>query len=587
MSSPNSAMLDRQVNRVNRRLFVQTLLNRLIWGISGGLFLGLVWFLAEPFLLENPAPWLRWTVVGSLAGVSTLAAVILAALRAPSKLTAALSLDEKFDLKERVTTSLSLSPQQQATPVGQALLEDVTQRVGQLDVGSRFPIRLSWIASIVPVTAALLALVAVFYEPPKSTAKPNPGNELKKPPVNKAEIDKKFNEMKKKVRDPEATDRPKSEKMREIEAEMEKIANRPRDTREQVRERIKEMNQVEEAIKQRQKDLNDKNSALKQQLKDINKEAQKSSPDGPANDMQKALAKGDMDKAKDEMDKLAKKLKDGDLSEKEREQLKNQLDNMKKKADDLVQKQKDKEDQLEKQIKEAKEKGLDADALERELDKLKQQGVKMKDLQDLAQKMGDCKDCMQKGDMQGAAEQLQAAAEKIKEMNLSDKEMKDLQDQLEKLQNAKEAGQKGDKGKGDGEGDGEGKDGDGDGKGDSDNPGKQGDGYSEGKSPGMDGPANGRRPKGKDQKTGSFDAKQKTDFDPKGQKLLDGFAPGQNFRAKSSPDIAGDVKQASQEAPEAIEAQRIPRGARDMAKGYFKNLGGQAEKNEKKPPENK
>lgn len=39
--------------------------------------------------------------------------------------------------------------------------------------------------------------------------------------------------------------------------------------------------------------------------------------------------------------------------------------------------------------------------------------------------------------------------------------------------------------------------------------------------------------------------------------------------------MEGEIKQASQEAPQAIETQRIPKAARDMAKGYFRNLGGQ------------
>ena len=45
--------------------------------------------------------------------------------------------------------------------------------------------------------------------------------------------------------------------------------------------------------------------------------------------------------------------------------------------------------------------------------------------------------------------------------------------------------------------------------------------------------------------------------------------------------MAGEIKQASQEAPEAIEQQRIPKDARDIAKGYFRNLGGQRDAEEK------
>ena len=42
--------------------------------------------------------------------------------------------------------------------------------------------------------------------------------------------------------------------------------------------------------------------------------------------------------------------------------------------------------------------------------------------------------------------------------------------------------------------------------------------------------------------------------------------------------ITEEVRQAAQEAPEAIEQQKIPKAARDLAKGYFKGLGGQDEK---------
>jgi hypothetical protein len=43
----------------------------------------------------------------------------------------------------------------------------------------------------------------------------------------------------------------------------------------------------------------------------------------------------------------------------------------------------------------------------------------------------------------------------------------------------------------------------------------------------------------------------------------------------------GEIRQASQEAPEALDQQRIPKSARDMAKGYFENLGAQGQKKAK------
>ena len=99
-------------------------------------------------------------------------------------------------------------------------------------------------------------------------------------------------------------------------------------------------------------------------------------------------------------------------------------------------------------------------------------------------------------------------------------------------------------------------------------------------------PGAGRRPLGEKKATSSFETRAKGEFD-KGKILFDGYAPGPSFKKKSSIEIAGEIRQASQEAPEAIEQQRIPRAAREMAKGYFRNLAGPKELEPKKEPGSK
>src|SRR5262249_39724104 len=137
----------------------------------------------------------------------------------PSRVAAALSLDEKFNLQERVTTSLLLTPEQQESAAGQALLADVQERVNKLDIAGKFPIFAalrSWSTAFVPAAAVLLALVALFYEPPLSTAKADGPDELKQPPANQAEIAQKFNKLTKKP--PRAVGDVKSEELDKIEA---------------------------------------------------------------------------------------------------------------------------------------------------------------------------------------------------------------------------------------------------------------------------------------------------------------------------------------------------------------------------------
>ena len=58
-------MIERQVNRVWRRLFLATLLTFLAWGWSAALLLSAVWFFVQPYLLAGPPEWLRWAVLGT------------------------------------------------------------------------------------------------------------------------------------------------------------------------------------------------------------------------------------------------------------------------------------------------------------------------------------------------------------------------------------------------------------------------------------------------------------------------------------------------------------------------------------------
>lgn len=99
---------------------------------------------------------------------------------------------------------------------------------------------------------------------------------------------------------------------------------------------------------------------------------------------------------------------------------------------------------------------------------------------------------------------------------------------------------------------------------------------------GQGGPPGARRPVDPESPNKPYDSQARTPFDPKGKKIFDGFAPGMNFRGKSSVEMEGEIKQAAQEAPEAIENQRYPKAAKDMVKGYFNNLNAQKEKEKKK-----
>jgi hypothetical protein len=430
MAKATPSPLVRQLGQVRRRLFLRTLLNTLAVCWTGATLLAVGWFLLQPLLLEKPGDGLRWMVAGGLLATATGLAVVLAVLRAPSRLTSALSLDAEFGLKERVTTSLTLAPGQEASPAGQALLEDVNRRVKDLDVGSRFPVRVSWTAALVPLSAAVLALVAAFYEPPRSQANLSQRPEREQAPPNAADIERKMNDLKKKVPEKPAQAKLKSEEIEKLEAELEKIANKPRDNKEQIRERVKEMTSLEEAMKKREQEMADKVKSLQQQLKQLDRMAQKEG-EGPAKDLQKALADGKLDKAREEIERLAKRIENNELNSQQKEQLKKQLENMQNQLERLAQ-QKDKEQQL-------RQANLDPETLQRELDRLKKDGEKLKGLQELAKQLGQCQKSLKEGDMEGLSQGLGKAGDQMKQMGMDEQDLQDLRDQLTRLQDAKDS----------------------------------------------------------------------------------------------------------------------------------------------------
>jgi hypothetical protein len=429
-------------------------------------------------------------------------------------------------------------------------------------VASRFPVRLSWLASLVPLTAGVLALIAVFYEAPTSAqAQADP---LNRPAANAAEIAHKMQELKRKPIEPRLREKPKSEALQRIEAELDKIADKPAQTQRDLRERIKEMTSIEEQIKQRQLQLGERALKIQEQLSKLDRLSEQQQG-GPASELQKALADGKLDQAKEALDKLAKKLQNNELTQEQKEQLGKQLQDLQDRLQKLAQQQEQK-DQLQQLAREGK---ISQETLQRELERLNRDSEKLKDLQDLANKLGQCEECLKKGDTQEALDRLQQAADQLEKLDLNEQELKELQKNLDRLQEAKAASARGEQeGNERGGKDGQGKDGQG--SGGSRNPIVQPKDGATGRGIGA-----GKRPLGKESPTNSIDAKQRAHFDTKGKKLFGGHAPGENFKSKTSPELAGEIQQASQEAPEAIEHQQIPKAARDMAKEYFRNLGNQ------------
>jgi hypothetical protein len=569
MARSTTSPLDRQLARVRRRLFLQQLLDLLAWGWVTALVLAAGWFLAEPYALKETPPWSRWGVLGGAVGLASFLAGVLAWLRRPSAVEAALSLDERFGLKERVTTTLTLGPGEADSPAGQALLADVNSRLEPLRVGDRFPVRVPWAAGLVPVGGVLLVLLAFFYKPLVGSTQAQTPEALAPTPAVQAEIDQKLSELKKgRARGPD--ERPKSGELERLEAELDKLARQPHDTREQAREVVKNMTTLEDEIRKREQELARRADALKEQMKQVERLSKKGK-DGPARNLDRALKEGDYRKARDEADRLRKKfkareeadrlrkkLRDRDLTEQQKQEIRDQLDRLKdqelsredrEKLEEQLKNLQDKLERLtrreeqEKLLREKERKGeISKEELDRELEQLAKYSEQLseeelKELRELAEKLGECQECLKEGKDGEAARKLGELAAKLARMQSRDKgEGKELARKLAQLRAARQvmcralnnrAGQ-----------------------------------------------ASGRRPESKEGPTQYKEEQVRSELD-RGQLQVVDQVPGEGFKGPRQPgEMAEEIRQAAQEAPEALDRQRLPRSASDMARGYFEKLRG-------------
>ncbi|HND52232.1 MAG TPA: hypothetical protein PLV92_07540, partial [Pirellulaceae bacterium] len=200
----------RQVQRARRRLNWEQFLRIAPWTLFAALIVALV-ALAVPKLwvvaaVESDEGWNRW-MIGWLGGsfvVGLVAAAIWTWVKRHETFSAAVELDRRFGLKERVASSLALSAEERETEIGRALLDDAAKRVSTLEVGDRFQVRLGWQAAlpVLPLVAGLLlALVANATAPPSKSLASDDQAKKASDQVKKStdELKKKLEEERKKA----------------------------------------------------------------------------------------------------------------------------------------------------------------------------------------------------------------------------------------------------------------------------------------------------------------------------------------------------------------------------------------------------
>ena len=171
--------LKKQVGRARRRLGLQRFVGVLGWCCFATLLVALVLIVVDKFWPLGLEPWI-WGA-GAI-GLGILAAAAWAVVRGRGPIDAAIEIDRRFGLRERVSSALAISEVERETAPGQALIDDAVRRVRRIDVREHFAV-LPGRQLLLPLVPGVIAvLVALLVSPamPKPQAQGGPDPAIKK-----------------------------------------------------------------------------------------------------------------------------------------------------------------------------------------------------------------------------------------------------------------------------------------------------------------------------------------------------------------------------------------------------------------------
>lgn len=410
----------KQVRRARRWLGVQRFLAALGWCLCGTLSVALVLVGVDKF---RPLGVEAWIWGGGAVGLGLLAAIAWALATARGLVDAAIELDRRCGLKERVSSSLAMSNEERESELGQALIDDARRRVERIEVRQHFPVAPGRriLLPVLPAVAVMLVALLVPSATVGTQTAAAPATVVNKQIKQSSDsLRSKLLEQRKAAQKQGLKDA--EELFRRLERDVDQLAGKTEGDRKQA---LVKLNDLSRELQKRRQKLGGAEELQKQfkQLKDIGQ--------GPADKLLDEIKRGDFQKAIEQLKKLQEDLTKGNLSRDEQKQLAEQLKQIEEKLKEMARAQRQAQKDLENRIRQAQEAGQhdEANKLQEQLDKLRQQMPDLDQLDQLANKLGQCSKCLNEG-------QLQEAAETLGELQ---NELGNLQEQLQEMDLINEA----------------------------------------------------------------------------------------------------------------------------------------------------
>lgn len=540
--------IQQRIDAARGRLILRQWAGRLAWCLLIGFTLAAVAVLAPKILvLPTLPPW--WTAAW-LAGagvVGLLAATVWTYLAPKSRLDAAVEIDQRYELRERIASAMQLQEEDLLTEAGSALARDAERAIGRVEVSERFTFGLDRKAwwPVVPIAIAVLAGTLLTNRTAEATAEKADTQQVTAKKTQEA-AEKARKELKKKREQAEKEGlKDASALLKKVEEGTAELAKKePKDT---TKAAVK-LNDLTKQLEERKRKLGG-GAELRNQLnrmKDLGR--------GPAEKAADAMKQGDWKKAMKEVEQLRQKIASGKLSKEQQEQLAKQLGKMQKKLGEAAAKQAAQKKELERQLAEAQRKGdlKQAGKLQQKMDQLAQKAPQMQKMQQMAQQMKQAQQAMQQGDAKQAADAMDKLAQQMEQMDKAAGEMKMLDAAMTDIQDAKQAmGMQGGKPMAQGGGKGKNEDG------------PPGPGMGEGR-------GKGDRPDEKNP-VAFRDSKVKQNVG-RGASTFGGLVKGPSIKGEVVESIKTQMTAETAKPADPLTSERLPRSRREHAEEYFKSL---------------
>lgn len=431
-------VLQKQVLRALRRLFFHSWLYWLNWTLLAcfsicfvGLLIPKIWHI-EWSPAVGPERWTWGWSIGSLLA-ALLVATWIAWIRKPSRLQAAVEIDQRYHLRERCSSALAIADSERQSPAGQALIQDAQKQVDRIDLRDHFPVRPAgqWAWILLPLAACIALLWVPDAQPSavqvlaNSAAKQATNVKNATEPILKS-VQKKLQEAEDKG-DLEAID-----EYKRVEEQLKKLQSKP-DLG--AKEAIADLNEIKKEMAQKKESLGDSKQMKEafSKLKDLDQ--------GPAENLANALQEGDFEEAKNEMGKLAQALESGKLEPEQTEQVQKQFEQMKDSLEKARQNREGLIQEAKNELNTAQSKG-DVEktaSLRKKLEKL-QEGERMnRAMEKLQEQLEKAQKSMKSGDKIASQEAMQEIQKQLEELSEDQQAAKELEKMIEEIEDAKQS----------------------------------------------------------------------------------------------------------------------------------------------------